>query len=136
MHALRTLLARHRAMAVLVLALVLAVKALVPSGWMIQTGERVLTVAICADASGGAQMREIAIPTKPGHGESPGADHQASGTCAFSVLGMDALGGADALLLALALSFILALGFAATPIPAPRRARHVRPPLRGPPAIA
>ncbi len=49
---------------------------------------------------------------------------------------MASLAGADALLLAAALAFILALGFAPATAPRPRRAVWLRPPLRGPPLTA
>jgi hypothetical protein len=76
--------------------------------------------------------RNIAIPMK---GEPAGQNSKADGMCAFGALSFASLAGADLALLALALLFILATGFAALALPALRRTAHVRPPLRGPPAL-
>ena len=135
MQSLRAFLARHRALAALLFAAALCMKALVPAGYMIGNGDRVLTVEICADSQGGHVTKQIVLP---GGGKSGGqGEHgKSDGTCAFSALSFASLSAADPVLLALALIFIMALGF--VPIAAPRAARqsHLRPPLRGPPALA
>lgn len=123
---------------------VLALKALVPGGYMPGAGDtartdgaaRVLAVTICADALGGSLTRNIVVPASDKSGEHPAHSGKAAAPCAFGALAMASLPGADALLLAAALAFVLALGFA--PPAAPRLARpaHVLPPLRGPPARA
>ncbi len=133
MHLLRNLIVRNRAFAALVLACALAMKVLVPAGYMSMPGAQLLSVSICADASGGAETRQIAIPMKGEPAPAGGEHGKAAGPCAFSALTMASLAGADAPLLALALAFVLAAGLmAATPPPASAR-RHLRPPLRGPP---
>lgn len=138
MLAFRTLLLNHRALALALAALALAMKALLPGGWMPQAGERVITVALCTDASGGEQFHRIALPPTPAHSgkQAGGGDHAKGGACAWSTLAMAALGGADAAVLALALAFILALGFTAAAQPARPRPAYLQPPLRGPPALA
>jgi hypothetical protein len=130
--ALRSFLRDHRRLAACLIALALAMKALVPAGYMLGATAHVLTVEVCADSQGKHLTQLIVVP-----GESTPADHAKSdGPCAWSALGIAALGGADLALLALALAFILLLGFAPT-APAPRsRAHHLRPPLRGPPSLA
>jgi len=135
MHAWRAFARNHRGLMLALLALALAAKALLPGGWMPQVGERVLTMAICADASGGQLVHRIVLPAqeKPVDGT---ADHAKAGSCAWSSLAMASLAGADAVLLAAALLFILALGFIATALPRRADPGHLRPPLRGPPAIA
>ncbi len=136
MHALRALAVRNRAFAALLLAVALAMKALVPAGYMAMPGKQLLSVSICADASGGAQLRQIAIPMKgdPAHaGEDRG---KAGITCAFASLAVASLGGADVPLLALALAFVLATGLAGTTAPPTTAPAHLRPPLRGPPCTA
>ena len=50
-----------------------------------------------------------------------------------SDLAMPGLPGADPILLIVALAFIIATGFLATPALLLRRERHAWPPLRGPP---
>jgi hypothetical protein len=134
--ALRTLLLRHRALAILLLAAALCLKALVPAGYMLEAGHKVLRVAVCLDSSGHTVTRDIVVPMK-GSPAGDAAKHAAAGkACAWSSLAMASLGGADALLLAAALVFILALGFAPLAAPRPRRAVWLRPPLRGPPLTA
>lgn len=130
---LRALIRDHARLTLVLLAL--AVKAVVPTGFMLAAGgDRFLTVTICADASGSPKQMQIAIPGK----QDAGGDHSGAGAkathCAFSCLGHSALGGADPLLLAGALAFILLIGLA--PLPAlPRRdLPFLRPQLRGPPA--
>lgn len=135
MHALRAFLRTNRRLALALVALALVIKALVPAGYMLSgplgDGARVLTVAICADASGELATKQITVPSD---GKS---DHaKAEGTCAWGVLAMAALAGADVLLLALALAFILALGLAPRRPPARGQRTYLRPPLRGPPAFA
>ena len=135
MHAWRAFARNHRGLMLALLALALAARALLPAGWMPQAGERVLTMAICADASGGKLVHRIVLPAsqKP---VGEGAGHAKPGTCAWSSLAMASLSGADPALLAAALLFILALGFADVALPRRAEREYLRPPLRGPPARA
>lgn len=132
MNALRAFFRTHRRLALGVLALALAIKALVPAGYMLSEQAQVLTVAICADASGKQLTKQIVVPAD---GKS-GAHAKAEGACAWGLLAMAALGAVDVLLLALALAFILALGLAPSRPPARVQRAYLRPPLRGPPAFA
>jgi hypothetical protein len=138
MFRLRALIRDHARLTLVLLVLALAVKAAVPAGFMLSAGEdRFLTVTICSDASGKTEQMQIALPGKSDAGGGDHADAEAKAThCAFSGLGHSALGGADPLLLAAALAFILLIGIA--PLPAlPRRdIPFLRPQLRGPPASA
>jgi hypothetical protein len=144
MGTLRAFLRDRGRLAVLLLALVLAAKALVPAGYMVGgeagSGVRVLTVKICADALGTQFTRQIVIPQQGGeHGKGDAghgdAGHKTDGACAWSGLGMASLAGADPALLAIAFAFILALGFARLAPPRLERRAFLRPPLRGPPAL-
>lgn len=65
------------------------------------------------------------------HQDGSKADHP----CAFSGLGMSAMGGADLGLLAIAIAYVLALGFGAIVAPSRAVAARLRPPLRAPPAL-
>lgn len=135
MGTLRTFLRRHRELALLLAALALCLKALVPAGFMVASHGRVLTIEVCADASGAQVTRQIVVPAKAG--ESAPAKAQDGGqACSFAGHGHAGLAAADPVLLALALAFILALGY--LPVQPLRLARvfTLRPPLRGPPAIA
>lgn len=136
MQALRTLILGNPRAAILALLLVLCMKALVPAGYMIETGAKTFTVTLCSDDSGGKKTVEIAIPTDPSHDAGKDGEAKAGGKCAFSPLSMAATGGADAPLLALAFAFILLLGLApASSLPF-GQVHYLRPPLRGPPATA
>lgn len=113
-----------------IIALALCMKALLPSGYMPSTGAHVITVSICADASGSASLRQITIP---GKADPADAQHAKQSSCTFAGHATSALGGADPVILALGLAFILAVAF--TPV---TRARvrpfgRMLPPLRAPP---
>ncbi len=136
MQALRALTHRHRLLALLLVMLALAVKAAVPAGYMVGQHGKVLTVEICADASGGTVTKQIVIPQSGAPTDGKSAHDKAPATCPYAGLGLASLTGADAVLLALALVFILALGFATAPPLPLRRIAFLRPPLRGPPALA
>jgi hypothetical protein len=132
MQLLRAFFLRHRRMAALLIALTLAMKALVPAGFMLGSDSRVLTVQICADALGQQVTQKIVLPASHSGEDKAKSDSP----CHFTALGHAMLGGADPLLLAVALAFVLALGFAPVLAPAPRRIAFLRPPLRGPPALS
>lgn len=134
MAAFRLFLHDHRRFAVLLMALALAMKALMPAGYMVAAdGAQVLTITICADAQGGSYTKQIVVPHS---GKHAAPAEQAKDACPYSALSMATLGGADATLLALALVFILALGFVAAPRLRLEQTLRLRPPLRGPPATA
>lgn len=122
-------------MALLVLAF--CIKAIFPAGFMVSaSGGSALTVTICSDSANGLRHMQLALPgkTDPGSGHSDAA--KKDGHCAFSGLAKVAVGGADAILLAVAFAFILVLGLAPTRRLPFRQFCHLRPPLRGPPAAA
>ncbi|MEQ1539231.1 MAG: DUF2946 family protein [Sphingorhabdus sp.] len=132
----RKLISGHRGLALLLIVCALFVKALVPAGYMVGPSTKTLTVSICTDGAGAMLTKQIEIPMEKGSHGSDKSHGKADGTCAFSALSMAGMGGADANLLALALAFILVLGFASTTVPRASRLSHLRPPLRGPPAAA
>lgn len=135
MRHLRAFLAGRGHIAVIIIALALCVKALVPAGTMLTSpAPNMLTIAICAPVSGGERVVNLAVPMKDAGGGGQDSPAAGSDHCAFGSLANAALGAADPFLLALAFAFILVLGLA----PAPRlplaAASYLRPPLRGPPA--
>ena len=130
------LLREHRCLAAILVAMVLCMKALVPAGFMVGTNAKLITVEICADASGGKLTRQMVIPLEGGTGGEQSDHDKSDASCAWTALAKAAHSGADVELLVLALAFILALGFlrqAAEPV---RRSCHIRPPSRGPPLPA
>jgi len=135
MHGLRACLLGHRRIAILIVALALAMKALLPAGYMISSGPHSLAITICGGVDGKDSTARIEVPAKGG-AQGDAERGKASEHCPYSGLSMAALGGADAVLLATALAFILLLGFLPVRVPLARQRAHLRPPLRGPPATA
>lgn len=136
MPALRTMIRAYPRLAALLLALALAMKALVPGGYMVGAGTRSLTLEICADSLGQHLTRQITVAdTKPHTADVAKAD-MAKKPCTFAAHAAPLLGGADGWLLAGALAFILALGFAPAHAPLLRRRTNHLPPPCGPPALA
>lgn len=135
MNTFRALLRHHRRLALLLVVLALAVKAIVPDGFMPAAKGTTISIQICADAFAQPVTRQIVVPAK---GVDAGKDsqHKSEGFCAFTALGHGALGGIDPVLLVAALLFLFVLGFAPLVPATPRRMVFLRPPLRGPPALA
>ncbi|MGE4305762.1 MAG: hypothetical protein AB7E24_17250 [Novosphingobium sp.] len=134
MQLLRAFFMRHRALAVLVVMAAICMKVVVPTGFMIGQNSKVLTIQLCHDGLGDTLTKQIVIPMKGDTNESSGK--QGKSECPFSALSMASMSGTDPALLAIAFAFILALGFAPARITLPERVFHLRPPLRGPPALA
>lgn len=124
---------QRRLLAFLVIMAALCMKVVVPNGFMIGQNPKVLTVQICDEITGNQSVKHLVIPMKDGGSES--SHKQGKGECPFASLSMASMTGADPALLALALVYILALGFAPARIPLPKRVSYLRPPLRGPPAL-
>ena len=135
MGTLRAFFRDHRQLAMLLVALALVMKVMVPTGYMIGTDSKALTIQICADGSGQHFTKQIVIPMTGKPQSERGEQGKADGTCPYFALSMASLGGADLALLAIALAFILTLGFAPVRRPWLQGIFHLRPPLRGPPAL-
>lgn len=129
MRGLRTFLLHNRGLAVLLVVLALAMKALVPAGYMVGTSSRSLTILVCADGSGTLSAVKVNLPQDRDQ-SAAAKDHK---PCTFSGHGAASLGGADPIQLALALAFVLALGFRSLPPRRVKPTRHVLPPSCGPP---
>jgi hypothetical protein len=129
----RALILDHRKLALLLIALTLCVKALVPTGFMVERKAMMLTVSICADGLGSPTTQKIVIPMKSDPDSHGGEHGKRDGNCAFTSLGFGALASVDPALLAVALLFILALGF--TGVVQRKLIAPVRllPPAQGPP---
>lgn len=126
----------------LVIVVALAMKAVVPAGFMPMLVEGRVVIALC---SGSGPVTAIAdmghhgamAAHHGGHGKPDAPQHDNKPQpCAFSGLTAPSLAGADPVVLAIAVAFVLALGLrVVAALPATRPVR-LRPPLRGPPAIA
>ncbi len=134
MQVFRAFVKRHRALASLLVALALCIKAVVPAGYMVESSAHMLTVTSCDAATGHNVTKQIAIPMKDGSGK--GTAGQGKGDCAYSSLQGASMSGTDPVLLLLAIAFILILGFAPVYSPVRRPFFSLRPPLRGPPVPA
>ena len=77
----RAFLHHHRAAAALLLAAVLALRVAVPGGWMVEHRGGELTVALCADASGGQVF--VTIPLGD---DTPGPHEGTQAPCSFTAL--------------------------------------------------
>lgn len=128
----RGLILSHRGFAAALIALALAMKLAVPAGFMPVEQAGKIVVMVCTGM--GQQQVEIDVPGMPV--KEDGATRAAGQPCAFAGLGMDLLPGVNPVLLAGALAFILALGFAAVAVVRVDRARQLWPPMRGPPVFS
>ncbi|MGI4732521.1 MAG: hypothetical protein ACRYFW_12355 [Janthinobacterium lividum] len=138
MRSLRHHLLRHRWLACWIVAAALLMRIVVPAGYMPMASGGAIAIALCpGDGPVPAAMAMAGMTDPHALGDHGRGDHGKAGApCDYSSLSAPSLGGADAILLALALAFVVA---AALRRPAPRRlARlpYLRPPLRGPPAVA
>ena len=133
---IRALLHTRHATAMFLIALALMAKALVPPGYMLGSNEgaRTITVQLCADTA--ASSTTITIPIA-GETDGQGKHHKAAESpCAFTALSDASLASVSPVLLADALEYIITLGFAPVSVPALQGFFHLRPPLRGPPALS
>lgn len=129
----RAFLLRHRAFAAVLVAMALCLKAAVPAGYMVGQQSRMMTVLVCDPSGTHGTKMQVAIPVKDDGGSKAA---KAKAECPWSGLSLDSAPGMDPALLALAIAFILALGFAPVRIPALRRTARALPPACGPPALA
>lgn len=126
----RLLIRRYPIIAALIFAAALALRVLVPGGYMPVAADNRILVQICTGTPDGPDAMLMAIPGLE-HKQQPG--NAAQGKCAYADLAEAMTGGADPVLLAAALAFALALALSlALTLPPMKRVR-LRPPLRGPP---
>lgn len=156
---LRIFLRAQHLLAAGLIALALAMKVLVPAGYMLNQGGAGPLLMICPKANPGMNLDpQMNAPAEHashgGHAAHAGHHvdaapqdahhdggahgnahdgHKSDNTCPYSVMPMASLSGADGAQLAIALVFILALGFAPVAFPRLAPVAYLRPPLRGPP---
>lgn len=129
---LRRFLLDHRALAACVLGMALLIKALLPSGYMIGGAGGLVTIELCT----GNGVQKI-VTALPGLAHDQDASEQGEAApCAFAGLATPMLAGADPLLLADAIAFILAVPFCTATQSSAATPTFLRPPLRGPPSRA
>ena len=138
----RRSLLQHRLLAVWLVAAALAMKLLVPAGYMPMVSAGSITLELCSGYEPQKMAKAMAMPGMAGdmampdmagkHGHKDGHG-KVEMPCAFGGLAMPGLAGADPILFIVAIAFIMALGLLVTPMPPLGRTTHLRPPLRGPP---
>lgn len=126
---LRAFLRDHFRLAMLLVALALVIKAVVPTGYMIGSQGKALTILVCGDVSGDHLTKQITIP-----GKAEGKAKMAE-SCPYASLSFASLDADLPVFALLAIAFLLLLGFAPIRVPELAGLPHVRPPLRGPPAL-
>lgn len=118
---------RHFALAIIMVALLM--RLLVPVGFMPEVSAGKITIALCTGH--GPAVIEMTVPGSGHH--DPGKGAKPDMPCPFGSTSSVGLTGADPILLAIAIAFIMALSLRPVAITRVADAPHLRPPLRGPP---
>lgn len=124
---------RARSLFAALFALALAVRIVIPSGFMPVQTTQGMVVGICDESGGNTIVIDL---QRPAGGEHPSNDHEQPAPCAFAGLSAPALAGDVPLVLT---QPALPLREVVPPPPdgpAPVRPAFLTPPLRGPPALA
>lgn len=140
---LRSLALKRPWQVALLLVAALAMRVLVPAGFMPVFADGTVSLALC---SGFGPLAETpaAVPihgmmhgaqTEPGHTPDHDGDRMQS-PCAFADLSLPVLGGADAILLAAMLAFAAVLALLRAPLFLAGAPVRRSPPSRGPPVLA
>ena len=106
----------------------------VPAGYMPMFSGHSVMIELCS-GYGPIEMT-MTMPGMANHPDKKGEHGKGEMPCGFSGLSTPSLAGADPILLATAIAFIIAAAF--RPVPASRVVlpTYLRPPLRGPPITA
>lgn len=133
MHRVRDLMANRRNWLVLLIACTLAVRLIVPTGFMPAIEGGRIALRLCP---GMAPAPAMAMPGMH-HGTDNGGEHgKPEMPCAFAGLGLATLGSVDLTLLVAAVLFAFLLASRAVPQLLPAPPERLRPPLRAPPLLA
>ena len=129
---LRHLIRLHPAVTALVVTAALALRVLVPGGFMPAVDAGRIVVQLCNGVPDGPGTMTIAVP---GMKHRPDPATTATGKCAYADLAQAMTGRTDPILSAAAVAPVLSRALAHAPGPRPREAARLRPP-RGPPLAA
>ena len=130
----RTFVARHRWLAFWLVVAALVVKLVVPAGFMPAFANGTMTVQLCTGQ--GVQTIQMEIPGTAGDSDNHDHHKKADMPCAFAGLSTPTLAAADPLLLAVAIAFIITMGFLPATFAPPFAKPFLRPPPIGPPIAA
>ena len=137
MIAIRRILKAYPGLLALVCLAALAMKILVPTGYMVDQDSKSFTVKICNGVGHAEATIEIPFgPKTAGDSQHDAAGDQTEPACSFAGFSQVLATGADPIQLALAMVFILLAGLQLSRLPLSGVADRLRPPLRGPPVIA
>ncbi|KQN26856.1 hypothetical protein ASE86_05115 [Sphingomonas sp. Leaf33] len=119
-----------------IVALALAMKLLVPAGFMPTVSHGRIVVSICSGT--GPMTMVVEMPGMAHHAptDAPKHDEGASAPCAYAGLMAPSLAATDPLLLAIALLVAMAMALRPVALPLVPAPARLRPPLRGPPRPA
>ncbi|GAA0471295.1 hypothetical protein GCM10009096_10320 [Parasphingorhabdus litoris] len=106
-------------------------KAAVPSGYMISTDSKTISVKICNGLDNSEQT--IEIPMASDSGEHERGTDQSGEACSSSSFSKSTMTATDPIQLTLALAFIMLVGLTTGLDTKRDHTAHLRPPLRGPP---
>ncbi|MET3473525.1 hypothetical protein ABIC78_004077 [Novosphingobium sp. 1529] len=119
-------------MTTLICCAVLALRLLVPSGYMVEAGGSRITISICNGVA--SAPMSVSLPLKHDGGTQDSPQHSEHAMpCPYGSLAHAALPAADPIQLAQLLVFILAVAWLGLALPARSAPTYIRPPLRGPP---
>jgi hypothetical protein len=140
---LRSVIRQHPWLAALLLCAALVLRVAVPAGFMPMQTDGGVRLMLCGGTAplppavrahgGHAGMHHAA--SAPGHSDHGDHGDDAPKGCAFADLAVPLLGGADPVLLASAIAFLVAAAFFFRPFLRLQAATRLRPPLRAPPAL-
>ena len=135
MQRVRGLLARHPAVLVALLLCTLLLRGLVPAGFMPSVADGRVGLVMCAGTMPVTPDAHTGNATAGHHG--PRDDHpQPEQPCAYAGIQLPALASAVVVVPLLAMPLARDPPAALGRTPAPAQQSHLRPPLRGPPAVA
>ena len=134
MNRLRSLVCNHRLFAGWIVVAAMAMRILVPVGFMPTESGHAMTMELCP----GYAAMAMATPAPAHHTPDGrhGKDGKSEAPCAFSGLSAPAVRGADFPILLLALTFLMGLGVLSDAPVVVRSCVRLRPPPRGPPLPA
>ncbi|WP_375249627.1 hypothetical protein [Sphingomonas sp.] len=133
MNFLRRLVLAHRLLTGVTIALALMLKIAIPVGFMPTVSNGQIVISVCSGMEPATMV--MTIPGLDHKSDKNGHHGKTEQPCAFAGLSAPSLAAADPILLAVAILFVLALGTRPLTLPATKAGSHLRPPLRGPPAL-
>lgn len=137
MHRCRRQLLRHPLLAAWLIGIALLMRVAIPAGFMPVVVGTTVTIEICSGT--GPMKMTMAMPGMDDHQDKHGdrhSDRHSESPCGFAGLANPSLAGADSILLAFAVAFVIATTFRMVPLRQAGLPSYLRPPLRGPPAAA